>query len=502
MNKLISILAITAVMMFGLQMFSQNKADVDLWGNVGFVKGLPGSDGFHYTNTFSFAERDHPWVNHEWLAEYLFHLAYTSFDNTGLLLLKLLLGVCTLILICLGIKNNCRSGIVQFFSLILILSTMGYGFSTRPHLFTYLIYAIFLLILKRNPNNKIFMLIVIPLIGILWANLHGAFFLGIMLMLIFAFGKALSRLQNKQEVVWMPVSVAVLLIAMSFINPYGPKLWDFIFQSALKTRPYLSEWAPFNPAKHLGDHIDFVALTIFSILAISFSRRPRSIPWLLVLLVSLVGAVLMRRNIPLFAITAAFVIPEHLEDTAGNHLEKITSAIPRPALALILSLFILTTGWYTVAFNKINPTEIEIPQNKFPEESLVFIKENNIKGNAIVFFDWAEYFIWHLYPNSSVFLDGRFRSAYSTQTIDDYTNFIYLGPNWDNALTNYDTDIVLIYKENPVFKEMLQRKGWILAHNNQLNALFLRTDKHSSFMHALANGNVRKPVISGRALFP
>ncbi len=35
-------LAVGAVVCFALQVFSDNKADVDLWGNVGFVRALPG----------------------------------------------------------------------------------------------------------------------------------------------------------------------------------------------------------------------------------------------------------------------------------------------------------------------------------------------------------------------------------------------------------------------------------------------------------------------------
>ena len=99
MDKLVRILAIVAVASFCIRTFSDNKADVDLWGNVGFVKALPWQDGFHYTNAFSFTEPGNRWVNHEWLSEYVFHVVYKYAGNTGLLVLNMLLGLAVILLI-------------------------------------------------------------------------------------------------------------------------------------------------------------------------------------------------------------------------------------------------------------------------------------------------------------------------------------------------------------------------------------------------------------------
>ena len=57
---------------------------------------------------------------------------------------------------------------------------------------------------------------------------------------------------------------------------------------------------------------------------------------------------------------------------------------------------------------------------------MALLREHRIQGNMLAFFDWAEYSIWHLYPNIRQFLDGRLVSAYSRQTIDDYLDFVYL----------------------------------------------------------------------------
>ncbi len=144
-----ALLPAAAVLAFALQLFSDNKADVDLWGNVGFVTAMPWQEGFHRENTFSFTEPGHPWVNHEWLAEYILHHTHRLAGNPGLLLLKIALGLATLALMQAALARHGTSPPVRLFLLLLLISTMGYGFSTRPHLFTYLLLAVFLTLLER-----------------------------------------------------------------------------------------------------------------------------------------------------------------------------------------------------------------------------------------------------------------------------------------------------------------------------------------------------------------
>lgn len=490
LNNILRILAVTAVLVFCIQVFSDNKADVDLWGNVGFVKALPWSAGFHNTNTFSFTEPDHPWTNHEWLAQYLLFITYERLGNTGLLVIKIILGLCVVFLINRSMKDDCRSRAIRFLYLMLIISTIGYGFSTRPHHFTYLMYALFLFLLKQHGNNSLVTLLLMPTLGLLWANLHGAFFLGAVLLGAYTVLETVKVYyfresnQSRNHLVILLATI-VLFVAATFVNPYGLKLWGFILQSAVKTRPYLSEWAMFNPLKDFYTHIDFMVLALITFLAVCFSQRRKDITWTGILIFSFIAAVLMRRNIPLFAITVGFAAPRHVENAAGGIVSRVLGRIPEKILVPLLAVFILLSVYYCATFNKTNPLEIEIPTGKFPVDTVAFMRKHQISGNALVFFDWAEYCIWKLYPDCSVFLDGRFRSAYSLRTINDYFNFLYLGKNWDNALNHYPADIVLIHRGNPVYEKMLVMPGWKPAYQSRFAGLFLKSEKHGKFLNAL-----------------
>lgn len=505
--KTIKILALLAVVFFCIRAFSDNRADLDLWGNVGFVKALPWEEGYKRVNTFSFTEPQHPWINHEWLSQYIFYITYAYFGSPGLTLIKIALGFLLMIVIYAGMRAQKNSSSTNFLWLLLTISTIGYGFSTRPHLFTYVLYALFLLMLKTIPKTNSKILFAFPFLGILWVNLHGAFFIGIALLLFYMLFEILKKFILKDTAdrecnLLLLSAVTVLLIAGSLVNPYGIRLWGFILYSAFKARRYLCEWMFFTPAVYLSQHPDFLVMSVLSFFGIWFSRRKKDFTWLGILFVSFTSALLLRRNVPIFAITACFVVPQHIEAVAGKPLDNIFGRVSQRLIAAFLLIFIIISGWYVIKENRTRPFQIEIPQGHFAVNAVSFIKDNEISGNALVFFDWAEYCIWHLYPRCRVFLDGRFCSAYSLKTIDDYFNYLYLDGNWRNALTDYDTDIVLIDTRNPVHREMLSIPSWALVYNDQIAALFLRRDRHSVFFNRWKNSDIKYPDTKKKNFFP
>ncbi len=63
---------------------------------------------------------------------------------------------------------------------------------------------------------------------------------------------------------------------------------------------------------------------------------------------------------------------------------------------------------------------IIVNPNIFPVYAVKFLKDNNVKGNILVPFDWGEYAIWKLYPDNRVSIDGRFDTVYPIDVIKDY----------------------------------------------------------------------------------
>jgi len=495
--RLIGVLAAAAMTAYCIHVFADNKADVDLWGNVGFVTAMPWSDGYAYENTFSFTEPDHAWINHEWLAQWVFHKTFAACGNTGLLALKTLMGLGLAALLWRAIRRACPSGALAFLYMLLTVSTIGYGFSTRPHLFTYLMLAGLLTLLRAGARPRPAAAACCAGAAVLWVNLHGAFFIGIVVLLLFGLARLLpARAPQGVRSARLPLGAAAGFFALSFLNPYGPRLWSFVFESGGAMRPYLSEWAPFHPLRHAAIHPDFVVLAAVSAAAVALSRARRDPAWLALLATALAAAFLMRRNIPLFAIVAAFAVPRHLDGLAGRFVTDLAARMRPAVLALLLALLAGGSLAAWAVFNKRDPLEIEIPADRYPLDTMAYIDAHGLSGNAIVFFDWAEAAIWHLYPRCRVFMDGRFLSAYSQRAVRDYFAFLYGGPGWRRALDAYDTDMVLVHAGNPAAANMAALPGWTRAHAAGPAVLFVRRDRFPALpkAEAPAHSSVRAPV--------
>jgi hypothetical protein len=217
-GSILPFLTVSAVIAFCVQIFSANQADVDLWGNVFFVQAPAWAEGFHRINTFSFTDPGHDWINHEWLAQYGFHSVYRLFGNAGLIGLKVLLGLLIIGLMNRAIRKECRSGVVRFLWLMLIISVMGFGFNTRPHLFTFLMTAIFLTLLGRSKFSP-WLVLWIPLLGLIWVNLHGAFFIGLIILGIFLVGRGVppSRLTEGRNLAVL-AGALTLFMGVTFVT--------------------------------------------------------------------------------------------------------------------------------------------------------------------------------------------------------------------------------------------------------------------------------------------
>jgi hypothetical protein len=497
-------LAALAIGAFAVQMFSDNKADVDLWGNVGFVKAWPGTPGFLMENTFSFTAPQHPWVNHEWMAEFILNAAYVRFGDTGPLALKLALGGALLALLIRKARRDGSSGPTFLFFLLAVLSTLSFGFATRPHLFTFVLYALFLLALTAPRLPRGSALILAP-IAVLWTNLHGAFFIGILLPLVWAAadlaaGFLPGRPRPDGRRTAFLTGAALLFFGLSFLNPYGPRLWSFVCTSAAERRPYLSEWAPFHPLRDGADHVDFLVLAVLTVVGLVFSRKRREPAHVAVLALTLAAAVFMRRNIPLFALTAGMLATPHVVSAAAPAVDRLIGRL-RPAVqgALLagFAALCLFHGW---GFGKAAPLRIEVPPSRFPVQAVRLIEQQGMSGNLLVFFDWAEYAIWRLHPRCRVFLDGRFDSAYPLPLIEDYFAFLYGAPTWRKALDAYDTDMMLLHTDNPATRLMDLESDWTLVYRDPLASLFLKTARHEANLAALGNAVIEPlPKVS---LFP
>ena len=464
-SKTVNILFLMVVLSAALYFFSDNAVDPDLWGHLRFGQNVWEQGKLEYQDTYSYAQTERLWINHEWIAECLQYAAWHIGGSAGLLFGKVAIGLIIAFLMWRMVSRQTTSLWLRFLFMIVPLSVISYGFATRPQIFTALCFTIMMWAMVRyEQTKKAVWLWVFPPLFLAWANLHGGFVAGIAVLGVFC----LFHFRQWKSV-W-PIGLLALLLTL--MNPYGIKLWIFLGESLANPRPYLYEWQPVRLILDYADYIALLILTLFALLAAKIKR----IPWELVVL-ALIAWVSWQQNrhTVLFGIVVAFLVPKYIESCTGNWFrdleQRLSARFFIPFFSACIILFMAKTCW----LDKTKPLEIEIPAKDYPMQAIAFMASNNISGNLLCHFDWSQLCIRQLHGNIHVFFDGRFRTVYDDELIETYFDVLYRSIPHQEFLAQYPkTDLMLLHPQNTLDGYIAEDPEWIQLYKDDLSRLYVR----------------------------
>jgi hypothetical protein len=395
--------------------------------------------------------------------------AWTLAGSAGLIIFKMTIGFIVLGIVFFTLRSHqvelVLSAIFVLFALILTGPAIG---SVRPQLFTILFFPLIILIMLQAEEGRYRLLWITPILFMLWPNLHGGFLAGIGILLAWGI---LHILFNRQS--WQHVAIPLLLcLPATLVNPYGLNLIIFLLETATAPRPEIIEWAPISILSTLG--FFYLALVILSVLGLIFTKEPRQPALIIVFVICAVLPLVAMRHLPLFGLASILIVGPHIRSAwrRGRPPRKTFSRlgwriafVPGIAAVFLLLLF-------KPSLSKIDIVE----QFAFPIETVALLKESGVGGNLAVDFNWGEYVIWHLSPMIKVSMDGRRETVYSEEVYQQSLNYKFGVSQWDELLTDYDTDMSLVYKDFTTYNLLLLEEGWELIFVDDISALFVRVD--------------------------
>ncbi len=242
-----SFLAVLTLVMIGIQyiysMYKPDMNDPDIWWHMRNAQYLFQHHQFPRFDMFSFTVAGHPWINHEWLSEVPYYLAYRAFGLVGLKSLTFfVLDAIFLLLLYLSYQES-RNFKASFVACCYSTFLATVSFGPRTILFGYVYMVILLIILQRFRQRGQAPLWAIPVLFCLWANTHGSWSLGLILFFLIAASGLVGGTWGRIESVhWTPPQLRQLVItglasiAALFVNPFGWRLVYYPFDLAFKQK--------------------------------------------------------------------------------------------------------------------------------------------------------------------------------------------------------------------------------------------------------------------------
>ncbi|MGH7856490.1 MAG: hypothetical protein ACREQY_04100, partial [Candidatus Binatia bacterium] len=197
-----------------------------------------------------------------------------------------------------------------------------------------------------------------------------------------------------------------------------------------------------------------------------------------IIALAIVAAFRHERHVPLAAILAA----PYLAESLGLFLEQayrrwpIVTFSPATTVAVAIVVLLAAGLQLSIAAQLHRPLAfgLFVPPDLFPVEAVRFVRENGLRGNLAVPFDWGEYAIWHLYPNCRISVDGRYTTAYPDRVLEDSWRYIKGDEGWDRILDG--ATLALADRRHPTSRRLLADQRWRKIHEDATALIFARVD--------------------------
>lgn len=447
------------VLAIAYKSFSQLEADYDLWFHLFIGNQNLTNQSIGRIDLYSFTAYGLPVVNHEWLADLIMAGAYQMMGASGLIVWRWIM-VLAIVLACLRLiickTQNQLSRIITFLCFIIVIAP---GISFRVQLFSYFFLLFLLNLIHNKHQNRTSLLIYLVTLFFVWANIHGAFILGLLIWWIYLMERVLDQYEKPRL---STIALAISPVAATLINPYGMGLWKFIYgelSNPISSR-YITEWRHFSfDAREFA----FLVVCLLTWFAFLFSGKTKSLAETIVLILASIMGFMAVRHTPLFAVLTVTTMARHFDGA----IQKIKNSLPRsePSPPLVTSFsvfFLLAASIFFLYIGSLQPFKIRTDMDPLPRQSIAFIQKHQLKGNLWTPLHWGAYALFHLYPNIRVSIDGRWAMVYPHKVMQANMDFAYAGTGrrWKKLLTKYNADYALVENDNPALPEMQRDPDW------------------------------------------
>ena len=462
---------------FAFTQFAFVTADPDLWGHIRFGQDIWQHGWVHDTDPFSFTAEGHTWINHEWLVEVTFYLIYHTFDSTGLLVFKAVLGIFIVHLLSSIYFARTSNLTVYLLVFALIIPVMSPGFMTRPHLATFFFLTLLVYVLQKFFDGNLRIAKWIPLIMLLWVNSHGGVVAGLGIFGMITAVEVIRYLVTKEGQGVLLLKYFLLSAVAVLINPYGYNLWLFFIHSLGMPRS-ISEWGPVNLADSSYWQYKVAALLFLGTFLLPGKKRVWEVTILVLAIVY--GFRHQRHTVLAGILLAPYLLSQYghwlkwdvrsYYDRLSNHFHGIVQVVLTVFAAFVIGM----------QLNKYaeNDFKIRVDPFVYPVYAAQFIETNHLEGNLVLPFDWGEYMIWK-FPNSKVSIDGRFRTVYPESVIKMSQAFARGKPEGMALLRDFPSILVLTKRNEAPHTLMEKMPGWVKIYQDPISKLFIRKQENA-----------------------
>jgi hypothetical protein len=417
-----------------------------------------------HEDVYSFTMRGEPWISTQWLAQVLLAKTYDWFGWSGPVVLAAAAIAATYALLARYLVARVSESVSLVFICGALALTVPHLLA-RPHVLAmpFLVLWIGGMIAAADKREAPSFWLLPNMV--LWANLHGGFVFGLMMVGPIALDAVMSADRDARKMLvlrWAVFGFAALLA--SFCNPYG---WDALLASQKilnlgRALQLIMEW-------HAADFSRVGALEIYLLLGIALTLyRGVKLPAtrILILLGLLHMALSQGRAAEILALLAPMVLAMPLARQIGAAVAADDHAVPRGALIGVV-VAALVAG--TAAYASVHRFEPNL--RGAPVAAVTELKKLNL-ARVLNDYDFGGYLI---YRGVDTFIDGR-TELFGEKFFVDHNNASGLAEpeNLFRLLDQYRIEATFLRTQSAATSLLDHLDGWEKVYSDDIATIHVR----------------------------
>jgi hypothetical protein len=453
-------------------------------------------------DSFSSTMTGKPWFAWEWLYDLVVGQLEASLGLNGVVWLT---AVTIAAVFAWMFRLLIARGANIFIALVLVLLALSAStihFLARPHVLSWLFTLAWFWILDSSEragidaagsgktpgsSRRVWLL---PLLMLLWVNVHGGFLVGFVLLGIFFLAAAWSWFQSRgdrfEDALQRIASgrrlrdlagVGLLSLAASLVNPYGWKLYGHIY-SYLSNRFLMDHVEEFqSPNFHGVAQKCFLALLLITFAVLVRKGRELRASESLTVLFAVYAGLYASRNIPVSSILLVMIVAPLVPANLGHGFLRRMFAVEAgqrghawPVLAIVLTLFIGLSGG-RVGSNQW--MDAHFGSKRMPVEAVNYLEQHDVKGPVLSPDYWGGYLTYRLYPKAQVVVDDR-HDLYGEDFFRSYLKMMHGERGWEEFLRAHETSCALLPRDTALASLLATTRGWKSIYSDDVAIVFVR----------------------------
>ena len=403
------------------------------------------------TELFSFTAEGNKYIDSHWLFQLLLYVFYHVGGIAGATLFAagiMLAAFATVYLI--GYDRE-KYVVATVFIVAAIVMTSE-RFLVRPFIVTIFFLAVYFFILDRHKTRGGRAIFILPLLQLLWVNMHGLFVLGLILPAVYL---GVWYIERRFKLPWLeekadepfdskhlrPLAVVLaIMILESLLNPYTVDVAlypitlfrevqsgaNVVAGSVAELSSPLSGSDPGRPVKYFMVMIWIVPITF------ALNWRRFNLTHAVLFGAFLYLALIAKRNLDLFAVIAIPIavinlngfledLPRYFRkrDIARSLRIGQLALSPFIMAGLLLLIFKVATNRYFLEDRELTRFGFGVAKHAHPVKAANFIDAANLGGEMFNDPSIGGYLIWRLFPERRVYFDGRWE-VYGDEFFEEF----------------------------------------------------------------------------------